>query len=129
MTRLLDDWMTGLLDHTPGFWACEQPYCGWGQGPLPGKYEMAEHVVYTGTSQTFPSGNKLVHGQQGEVMGPVMSESFKGKGLSIRFPGIKVNVECLLTELSRSPPVSGATTCHIALVLHYYYPIAMTTAT
>ena len=98
------------------------------QEALPGIFDMAEHVFYTGTSQTFPDGNKLVHGQQGEVMGPA-SESHKGKGLAMHFSGNKVNVECLLTSLSRSPPVSGATTCHIALVLHHYYPIAMGTAT
>ena len=62
-------------------------------------------------------------------MGPVMSGSKKGKEPAMRFPGNKDNLECLLTELSRSPPVSGATTCHIALVLHYYSPIAMGTAT
>ena len=101
------------------------------QEALPGIFNLTEHVFYTGPNYTFPNGDKLVHGQQGEVMGPAMLESLKGKGLSIRFPGNKANVltECFLTELSRSPPVSGATTCHIAMVLHHYYPIAMGTAT
>ena len=99
------------------------------QEALPGIFNMTEHVFYTGANHTASSGNKVVHGQQGEVMGPATSESYKGKGLAIRFPGNKGNVACWLTELSRSPPVSGATTCHIAMVLHHYYPIAMGTAT
>ena len=99
------------------------------QEALPGIFDMTEHVFYTGANETFPNGDKVVHGQQGEVMGPATSESYKGKGLSIRFPGNKGNVECRLPSLSWSPPVSGATTCHIALVLYYYYPIAMGTAT
>ena len=98
------------------------------QEALPGIFDLAEHVFYTGANQTTSNGDKLVHGQQGEVMGPALSESHKGKGLSMRFPGNKGNVECLLTSLSRSPPVSGATSCHIALVLHHYYPTAMGTA-
>ena len=70
---------------------------------------MAEHVFYTGANQTFPSGDKLVHGQQGEVMGPATSESHKGKGLSIRFPGNKGNVECWLTY---TEPVPTGERCH-----------------
>ena len=95
---------------------------------MPGIFNMTEHVFYTGDNYTSPNGEKMVHGQQGEVMGPATAESLKGKGLAIRFPGNKGYVECFLTDLSRSPPVSGATTYHIALVLHHYYPIAMGTA-
>ena len=98
------------------------------QEALPGIFDLAEHVFYTGTSETVSTGDKLVHGQQGKVMGPGTG-NLKGKGLAMRFPGNKANVGCLLTELSRSPPVSGATTCHIALILYYYYPTAMGTAT
>ena len=32
--------------------------------PLPGGYTVGDKVFFTGTSETFPSGNKLVHGQQ-----------------------------------------------------------------
>jgi hypothetical protein len=99
------------------------------QEAMPGIFNMTEHVFYTGDNYTSPNGEKMVHGQQGEVMGPATSESHKGKGLCIRFPGNTLNVNCLLTQLSRSPPVSGATTCPIALVLHHYYPIAMGNAT
>jgi hypothetical protein len=97
------------------------------QEALPGIFDMAEHVFYTGDNHTFPDGDKYVHGQQGEVMGPGTGDE-KSTYLAMGFPGNKGYVECLLTELSPSPPVSGVTTCHIALVLHHYYPTAMTTA-
>ena len=86
------------------------------QEALPGIFKMAEHVYFTGSSWTAPNGDKLLHGQQGEVVGPARAESHKGKGLEICFPGNKGNIECLLTNLSRSPPVRSATSCHIALL-------------
>ena len=53
---------------------------------------MGEKVFFTGTSQTFPSGNKVVHGQQGEVGGPSTLENTKGKGVRVRFPGNKQSI-------------------------------------
>ena len=38
--------------------------------PLPGGYELGEKVYFTMASETFEDGYKVVHGQQGEVMGP-----------------------------------------------------------
>ena len=35
--------------------------------PLPGGYTVGEKVFYTDSSDTFDDGNKVVHGQQGEV--------------------------------------------------------------
>ena len=60
--------------------------------PLPGGDKVGEKVFFTGTSQTFPSGNKVVHGQQGEVVGPVTNEAHKGKGVAVRFPGNKQSI-------------------------------------
>ena len=90
------------------------------QGALPGNFKVGESLYYTGPTLTetlafgglsggAPAGNKWVHGQRGEVVGPAMSEAAKGKGLSMRFHGNKDNVNCWLTELSRSPPVRRAT--------------------
>ena len=62
---------------------------------------MGERVFFTGASQTFPSGNKLVHGQQGEVTGPATGESLKGKGVSVLFPGNKDNNNCYLFMVRR----------------------------
>jgi hypothetical protein len=58
-------------------------------------------VFFTGSSETFPSGNKLVHGQQGEVTGPATSEEAKGKGVCVRFPGNKGDINCYLTTVRR----------------------------
>ena len=48
-----------------------------------------DKVYYTGTSETFQSGNRLEHGQRGEVMGPTTSERQRGKGVAVLFPGNK----------------------------------------
>ena len=66
---------------------------------LPGGYKVGEKVFYTGRSETLPSGDKVVHGQQGEVMGPATSVALKGKGVCVLFPGNKGNVQCPLTEV------------------------------
>ena len=85
--------------------------------PLPGGYKLGEKVFFTGASETFPNGDKLVHGQQGEVVGPATSETHKGKGVSVLFPGNKDSVQCLLTEVRRlrasapAPSFSWASTC------------------
>ena len=59
---------------------------------------MGEKVFYTGASQTFASGNKLVHGQQGEVTGPGTG-SLEGKGVAVRVPGNKGYVNCYLNTV------------------------------
>ena len=66
---------------------------------LPGGYKVGEKVFYTKGSQTLSNGDKLMHGQQGEVTGPATIESHKGKGVDVRFPGNKGNVSCFLTQV------------------------------
>ena len=68
---------------------------------------MSEKLYYVAASHTFPNGDKLVHGQQGEVVGPATGENHKGKGLAMLFPGNKDSIDCYLTQLSRDPPVRG----------------------
>ena len=58
-------------------------------GPLPGGYAVGDNVFFGGDSQTFPSGNKLTHGQAGVVSGPAKLESNVGKGVAVKFPGNK----------------------------------------
>ena len=71
---------------------------------------MSDKVFYTGASMTFPCGNKLVHGQQGEVVGPgTGSNRTEGKGLCVLFPGNKVAPGCFLTEVCRLNAASAAT--------------------
>ena len=70
--------------------------------PLPGGYTVGEQVYFTGTSQTFENGDRLVHGKQGEVAGPTPSEiNHKGKYMQVRFPGNKVEINCLLNQVRR----------------------------
>jgi len=77
--------------------------------PLPGGYKVGEKVFFTGTSKTFPGGDKLVHGQQGEVTGPANSEAYKGIGVCLRFPGNNGDVNCSLTSVRRLRAASAAT--------------------
>ena len=77
--------------------------------PLPGGYKLGEKVFYTGASQTWDDGDKLVHGQQGEVMGPATAESVKGKGVDVRFPGNKANISLVLAQVRRLRAASATT--------------------
>ena len=76
--------------------------------PLPGGYKVGEKVVFTGASKTWDDGDKLVHGQQGEVKGSATNESVEGKGVDVLFPGNKGNTNCLLTEVRRLRAASAA---------------------
>jgi len=77
--------------------------------PLPGGYKLGEKVFFTGLSETFADGDKLVHGQQGEVVGPATLERVKGKGVCLRFPGNKGCLDCPLTLVRRPGAASAAT--------------------
>ena len=70
--------------------------------PLPGGFSLGEKLYWNGRSEIFPSGNRLVHGKQGEVMGP--DDNGDPNRLNVHFPGNKHGVRCQLTKLSRAPP-------------------------
>ena len=70
--------------------------------PLPGGYKLGEMLYYIAESETFDDGDRLVHGEQGEVVGPGIGD-LEGR-LDIKFPNNKGNVNCTLDALSRSPP-------------------------
>ena len=78
------------------------------QAPLPGGYELSAQLYFIGASETLSNGDKVVHGAVGEVMGPATFEGYVGKALKMKFAGNKDNINCYLTNLSRSPPVRGA---------------------
>ena len=63
-------------------------------GPLPGERSLGERLHYIGMSETYRNGDKLIHGQQGEVMGPALSEELRGIGLNMKFAGNSENIEC-----------------------------------
>ena len=77
--------------------------------PLPGGYKLGEKVFFTGVSKTFDDGDKLVHGQQGEVTGHATAESHKGKGVHVLFPGNEGVANLLLTSVRRLRAASAAT--------------------
>ena len=70
--------------------------------PLPGGYVLGEQVYYTGTSETFEDGDRLEHGEQGEVVGPAIWKSHRGKGVAVSFPGCSKDlIICYLNHVRR----------------------------
>ena len=41
---------------------------------LPGGYTVGEQVYFIGESHTFDDGDRLLHGGQGEIVGPATAE-------------------------------------------------------
>ena len=76
--------------------------------PLPGGYKVGDKVFYTGANETASNGDKWVHGQQGEVVGPATGKE-RNTHVNVLFPGNKGNVECLLTTVRRLRAASAAT--------------------
>ena len=55
--------------------------------------KVGEKLYFTGASQTFDSGDRLVHGEQGEVMGPGTKANGRFPSLQDRkFPSNKGNI-------------------------------------
>ena len=75
---------------------------------LPGGYTLGDQVFFTGDSKTLTNGDKLVHGQQGEVVGPATLETHKGKGVAVLFPGNKgsSNLPLLSVRRLRAAPAA-----------------------
>ena len=72
--------------------------------PLPGGFVLGEQVYYTGarlSQEAVETGDRLEHGKQGEVVGPATSESHKGNGVALRFPGNKGAINCYLISVCR----------------------------
>ena len=76
--------------------------------PLPGGYKVGDKVFYTWSNHTFADGDKLVHGQQGEVTGPFTDEDGDTR-VKVLFPGNKGVVGCSPTEVRRLRAASAAT--------------------
>ncbi|EOD34521.1 hypothetical protein EMIHUDRAFT_111217 [Emiliania huxleyi CCMP1516] len=74
--------------------------------PLPGGHELGDQLYYTGSNQSFESGDKVMHGQQGEVVGPATGEH-QGNGLQLLFPGNNGWIECGLASLSHELSLPG----------------------
>ena len=70
---------------------------------LPGGYRGGDEVFFTGAGKTFLSGNRVVHGAKGEVVGPGTGKN-ANTHLKVQFPGNETPIGCALTELSRAAP-------------------------
>ena len=62
---------------------------------------VGEQVYFTGKSHILENGGLVVHGKQGEVLGPATRESHRGKGVEVLFPGNKRAVSCYLSQVRR----------------------------
>ena len=58
--------------------------------PLPNGYVLGEKLYFVGIGQSLDDGDRVVHGQVGEVIGPVLDGLNKG-GLTMIFPGNKTS--------------------------------------
>ena len=68
---------------------------------LPGGYKVGEKVYFSGDSQTVANGDKLVHGKQGEVVGPGTLDGYVGTAVAVQFAGNKGAIECYLKRVRR----------------------------
>ena len=68
---------------------------------LPGGYKVGDKVFYTGSSKTWDDGDKLVHGQQGEVTGPGTARKDGKECVAVLFHGNKDLINCSLTSARR----------------------------
>ena len=75
---------------------------------LLGGYRIGDATYFAGGDWTFPDGDKLVYGLKGEVVGPTRGEDAATR-LTLQFPGNKGPTQCLLTNLSRTPPPAPTT--------------------
>jgi hypothetical protein len=66
---------------------------------------VGQLLFLTGWGHAFADGGRLMHGQQGEVVGPAEFEPHKGTGIAMRFQGNSQSIlDCPLTWLSVSAP-------------------------
>ena len=71
-------------------------------GPLPGGYAVGEKVFFAAGGETFASGDKVTHGQAGEVKGGASDGD--PNHVVIKFPGNADPIEAHLCMFSRTPP-------------------------
>jgi hypothetical protein len=79
----------------------------WPPPPLPGGMEVGDKVHWCGKGRTLPSGERLVHGQQGEVAGAVARQEDRVIAVRFEFPPPSVGaaiVNCWVHGLSRTWP-------------------------
>ena len=55
--------------------------------PIQGGYAVGDTVFFTGPSEIFPSGDRVVYGGEGTVIGSGNTDEVKGKSVNVQFPG------------------------------------------
>ena len=71
-------------------------------GRLPPRHTHQDKAFSAGASQTFPNGDIVSYGVEGEVTGPAIHGP--SQCLAVMFPGSKGSIQCDLTRLSRTAP-------------------------
>ena len=71
---------------------------------LGGGYRVGDTVTFKGKDCTFPSGNRLVQGEQGVVAGPSASDPVNQ--VAVKFPTNKGSVSCSHTNLSKEGAIA-----------------------
>ena len=75
----------------------------------PTQYIFGEEVFYLGASEEFASGNRIVHGGKGTVVGLAGCHPVRGRRVRVLFPGNEGVIICSPEDLSRAgpPPLPG----------------------
>ena len=84
-------------------------------------YVHGEMLYYTGANQTFDNGDRLVHGEQGEVMGPGTGQ-WEDR-LEIKFPNNKGNIACTLNVVTLSAAAAWRLQARRDALLHRSKPV------
>ena len=62
---------------------------------LPGGYRVGDTVFYAAPNETFPSGDRVLYGEEGEIVGPATLETHKDNGVAVKFSANTRAVELL----------------------------------
>ena len=71
---------------------------------LPGGYRVGDTVFYAAPSEKLSNGDRVLYGEEGEIVGPATSETHKDNGVAVKFSANTRAVSCYITQLGRTPP-------------------------
>ena len=72
--------------------------------PLPGGYKPGDPFFFTGRNYTFPSGQRVLYGAHGEVLGPAQDETGTGGSIMVVFAGSTTPTKVETGTISLNPP-------------------------
>lgn len=73
---------------------------------IPGGYKVGDHVYWCGMNWTFPNGDRLKFGAEGEVAGrSCVGDGLDDERVAVNFHGNRGAVAMRLPEISLQPPV------------------------